>query len=343
MVDDEQVDSGDQQGPRPLPASAIAGPEEAVVQRAIRVYIWGAAPLDYSRVTRQFRRDLVEKFVRFELDGLPAARFWRVRILADLYYLAELVPGLRMLMNHRESTSAESERSVVCTIILEEVGDQQAREYAAQYYEHLVARPRARPEALLKCLGVLGDAVSPDSLKSRMGHDIDVLQHEEASDAEAGVERRALEEILDNDFYLIAQANLAHRRVAAMAGSEQRLRELIRIYLELTDDGGADYLACWTQRVIRRFADINGPVPTIAAFRAVAQSLGELPEEDRIFAAVRCCNAIEFFGGQLEPAETTFMRRHRGRQRDPLSYVPPPATWEESREPEELQEDVDSE
>jgi len=118
------------------------------------------------------------------------------------------------------------------------------------------------------------------------------------------------------------------------------LNELIRVYLDLTDDCGARYLSLWTTRTLRRLA-AGRTASVTAAFRRNAAAAAEFSREDSIFCRVRCYNAIEFFGGFLDGAEAAFMAKHRRNQRDVLALVPIhiPATDDVDDEAESAFED----
>jgi hypothetical protein len=125
--------------PRTPPSGFVRGPHEKLVFEIVRNYIWGKGRLEHVAVTSQLNRGLVVKFVSFELIGLPAPLFWRVRILADLYHLVELLEYLEDLIDLRLGDRASLERSAVCTIILYETGDEAFRLRAVNHYERLMS------------------------------------------------------------------------------------------------------------------------------------------------------------------------------------------------------------
>jgi len=328
--------------PRTPPPGFVAGPGEKLVHEIVRNYIWGKGQLEHAAVTSQLNRDMVAKFVLFELDGLPASRYWRVRILADLYHLVELLGTFEGLIDLKHGGRASLERSVACTIILYETGEKPYRTRADEDYQGLVAHAEAELilEELTECLGVLGPGTSPDSLQRRFVARMQQLAQRAAADPEAGVELRALEEVRDNEFFLIQESNKARQRLAGFTDPEQLLNELIRVYLDLTDDCGARYLSLWTTRTLRRLA-AGRTASVTAAFRRNAAAAAEFSREDSIFCCVRCYNAIEFFGGFLDGAEAAFMAKHRRNQRDVLALVPIhiPATDDVDDEAESAFED----
>jgi hypothetical protein len=309
--------------PRTPPPGFVAGPAEDLVFENVRGTIWGKGPVEHANVTAQLNRKLVAKFVAFEMNGLPAARFWRVRILADLYYLTELLGTVEGLIDRNGSGPESLERSVVCTIILYEVGDQAGRARALEYYQGLVANAGAGAvlEALTECLGVVGLGVPPEPLQRRFGIRMQQLAERAAADPDSGMEMRALEGVLENEFFLIRASNMARQRLGAFTEPAPLINELIRVYLDLTDDLGAQYLSLWVTRTLRRLAGQDAAT-VIAGLRHNAAAAASFPAEDSIFCRVRCYNAIEFFGGFLDAAETAFMAKHRNNQRDVLAPVP---------------------
>lgn len=347
MEDEENKNEAEEDDarPRPFPPDMMQTPEERNVGHIVRSYIWGKGPVEHQNVSAHLNRKLVSRFVGFEITDLPPVRFWRVRILADLYNLIEYLGTFQSFLQRQENKPEELDRSIACDIILEEIGDEAQKNFAAQYYDYLVTHQFSNKKfaELIKCLTALGPRAQPDPLRRRMEQETMNLAAREATDLEAGVERRAIEELADNEFFLIEETNKTRQRVLAIANVDARLDELIRIYLELTDDGGTEYLQLWTQQKIRRNAEAEGNEKVIAAFRQMTKSLRDLEEADKTFCLIRCYNAIEFFLGKLEAEEEAFMRKNRQRQVDPLRYAPPPTHLENDEEDEEDDMDFEEE
>ena len=338
MVDDDNNGELTPQ-PKPFPPELLVGYENEAVAHAVRDCLWGKGPIDYGVVSGNMNGDLVSRFVAFELENLPPQNYWRVRILADLYNLVELLELFESFLNGKEDTPEELNRSIACTTILKEIGGPEHQERAVKYYEYLVAHrfAIANFEELIRCLAALGPSVTPDSLRARMEKQVSAYAMVEQSDPEAGVEKRWIEDLLNNEFFFIDEANTARQRISAIADPDVRLLEEIRAYFELTDDGGAQYIDLWIQQQIRRTADNFGREKVIEFLRRASRS----PEAETPFVKVRCANAIEFFLGKLVPEEAEFMVKNRKIQIDPLRFMPLPPHMEDPFAVEDLDEDDD--
>ncbi len=328
MADENNNNDENQPQPKPFPPEMTDNAESKTVGHLVRDYLWGKGPIDYQNVSAHLNRDLLVRFVEFELRDLPPYLYWRVRILADLYNLKEFLDFFESWLNKQEAEPNDLDRSIACTIILKEIGDSARQKFAVNYYNYLVSHRFANQkfEELVKCLAALGNDAEPNPLLTRMQVEIKTLETREAAgDAEAGVEKRVIEEIVDNDFFFIGEANKSKRRLSTIADKNKRLLELIRVYLELTDeDGGAEYLNLWIQQQIRRTAESEGNETVIEAFGFTVKSFGELPSAaEEIFCKLRCYNAVEFFFGKLDAQEGVFMKKYERRQVDPLRYMPP--------------------
>jgi hypothetical protein len=341
MTDRNNTDENPPQ-PRAFPPEMVQDLDSQTVSHEVRHYLWSMEPVYYENVSAHMRRDLVARFVAFEMRNLPPENFRRVRILADLYNLKEILELVESFLNRRETTPDELDRSIYATIILEEIGGEAHRGRAAQYYEYLVSHPLAveRFADLVRCLAAFGNRPRPDSLYARMQLEIRNLSAREASQPEAGVEKRAIEELADNEFFLIEEANKSRQRIAAIADPNARLLELVKAYLQLTDDAGAEYFDLWTQQQIRRTAEREGNERVIEAFRFTVRNLRQTEPEDEVFSKVRALNAIEFFLGKLDADEEEFMNKHRRNQIDPLRYQPVTPHFEEPHESEEEFDEV---
>lgn len=329
--------------PKPFPPKMVESLEEKTVGHTIREYVWSMEPIYYEQVSAQMNRELVSRFVGFEMPDLPPQNFRRVRIIADLYNLKENLGFVESLLNKKESNARELDRSIYATIILREIGDEAQRTRAAQYYEYLVSSSFAGEnfDSLLECLAVFGNEIRPDSLRSRMEREIKSLAAREGGEPEAGIEKRYIEGLANNEFLIIEEGNKSRERISKISNKNQRLSELIKAYLHLTDDDGGEHFFLWTQQQIRRAAEAKGKETVIEAFRAIVGELEKLAPVDKNFCKVRVYNAIEFFDGKLTDDETEFMNRNRRKQIDPLRFLFVPLHIEEHEEEEELDEDED--
>ncbi len=332
--------------PKPFPSEMVADIESSTVAHQVRDYLWGKGPIDYENVSAQMKRALVLKFVEFELPDLPPQYFWRVRILADLYNLKEILDFIESVLDRQETEPVLMDRSIAGTIMMEEIGDEAQKKRAERYYEYLVAHRFANEKfaELIQCRAVFGYRVSSDSLRARMNAEIKSLAGRETAEPEAGTEKRYIEELLDNEFFIIEEANKARARIDEIRVPKERLTELIKAYLLLTDDEGGEYFHLWTHQQIRRMAEAHGNARAIEAFRRMSADLGEMERADKNFCRLRCYNAIEFFGGTLGEEEAAFMDKNRNKQVDPLHLIVVPFHIEEPEEEmEDFEEDEDIE
>jgi hypothetical protein len=317
--------------PKPFPPEIAGDPESETVAHEVRHYLWGLEPVHYEEVSAQMNRDLVSRCVEFEMRDLPPYYFRRVRIIADLYHLTEHLDFLESFLKKQEADPEELDRSIFITIILAEIGDDSQKKRASEYYEYLVSHRFANEKftELIECLAVLGKRTSPNSLFTRMEQEIKNLTAREAVEPEAGVEKRYIEELADNEFFFIEEGNKSQQRILKIDGENERLLELIRVYLQLTDDAGAEHFQLWTQQQIRRTAETEGNEKVVEAFRSVIKTLPKLESDDEVFCKIRSFNAIEFFLGTLTSEESEVMTNYPKRQIDPLRYQPIPLHFEE--------------
>lgn len=331
--------------PKPFPPEMVEDAESKTVAHEVRDYLWGRGPLSYENVSAQMKRDLVLKFVEFEVRDLPPQYFGRVRIIADLYNLKEILKFVQSVLNKQESEPILLDRSIAGTIMLEEIGDEGQKKYAEQYYEYLVSHRFANEKVgeLIQCLAVFGNEVSPKSLRTKIEQEVMSLSAREAGEPEAGTEKRYIEELADNEFFFIEEANQSRERISKISSQNERLIELIKAYLHLTDDGGGEYFFLWTQQQIRRIAEAEGREKVIEAFRYMVGKLGKMEAADEKFCKIRSYNAIEFFEGKLTAEEEEFMNKNRHRQIDPLRYLPVPLYIEDPVEEEFEDEETEME
>jgi hypothetical protein len=330
--------------PKPFPPEMVQDPESKTVAHQVRDYLWGKGPIDYQLVSAHLTRDSVSRFVAFEMRELPPQYFWRVRILADLYNLKEHLDFIQSFLTKQENEPEELDRSIANTIILEEIGAPPQQTLAAQYFEYLVSHRLSNRKfaELIDCLAVLGNRANPGPLRLRMEQEIKALSAREGTDPEAEIEKRVIEELLDNEFFFIEEANESRLRIQKLSDPDQYLLEIIRVYLQLTEDGGASHFDLWIQQQIRRTAEAKGSQKVIESFRSVLSTLTEMGSRDEIFCRIRCYNAIEFFLGKLNPDEEAFMQKYRQRQIDPLRYMPVPHHIDDVEDLEE-EEDLEDE
>lgn len=327
--------------PRPFPPEMVEDIESKTVGHEVRDYLWGRGPISYENVSAQMKREIVLRFVQFEMRDLPPQYFWRVRIIADLYNLTEILNFIQGMLNKQETEPVLLDRSIAGTIMLEEIGDETRKKNAAQYYEYLVSHRFANEKfvELIECLATFGNEVSPEPLRARMEQEVKSLAAK--GEGEAGVEKRFIEGLADNEFFFIEEANKSRERISKIGSTNERLLELIKAYLHLTEDDGGDYFFLWTHQQIRRTAEADGSEKVIEAFRFTVNNLDKMKSADKNFCKVRSFNAIEFFGGKLNADEAEFMNKNRHKQIDPLRLIVIPMHIEDP--PDEAEDFEDEE
>lgn len=331
--------------PKPFPPEMVEDLDSKTVGHTVREYLWSMEPIYYEQVSAQMKRELVSRFVGFEMPDLPPQNFRRVRILADLYNLKENLGFIESLLNKKEANARELDRSIFSTIILREIGDEAQKKRAAQYYEYLVSHRFANEtfDALLECLAVFGYEMRPDSLRSRMEQEIKSLAAREAGEPQAGTEKRYIEGLANNEFLIIEEGNKSRERISKISASDERLLELIKAYLHLTEDDGGEYFFLWTQQQIRRTAEAEGNEKVVEALRVSLNKLDKMEAADKTFCKIRLFNAIEFFDGKLVGDDEAFMNKNRRNQIDPLRFIPVPLHIEAPEEEEEEFDDEETE
>jgi hypothetical protein len=325
--------------PRAFPKEMMADLDSQTVGHQVRDYLWGKGPIDYEIVAGSLDRRLVLKFVEFEMQDLPPQNFWRVRILADLYALRELLTPIGRFLNRDEKDAVALDRSIAGTIIFKEIGDESHSAVASEYYDYLVSNQFAGEKIaeLLNCLAAFGNEKESESLKKRADREVRSLSTREAGEPEAGIEKRYLEDLANNEFFLIDESNKSRSRIDAIEPAGERLDELIRAYLCLTEDDGAEYFQIWNHQQIRRYAENNGRDSVILSFRKVLGEIKDLPAGDRKFCRIRSLNAIEFFGGKLTDDEFAFLEKNRVKQLDPIHLIEVPPHFDD---PEPFEEEI---
>lgn len=341
----ENYDDENQPKPNPFPPKMIEDLESKTVAEEVRGYLWQMEPIYYEEVSAQMKRELVSRFVGFEMPNLPPQNFRRVRILADLYYLKENLDFIESLLKKKENKPSELDRSIYSTIILWEIGNETQKKRALEYYEYIVGHRFANETftQLLECLAVFGNDISPKSLLARMEREVKTLAERETANPEAGTEKRYVEGLINNEFFIIEEANKARQRISKISSTSEHLLELIKAYIYLTDDDGGDHFLLWTHQQIRRIGEQVGKEKVIEAFRTTANKLDDLSTDNKKFCKVRCYNAIEFFLGNLNDEEKTFMDKHRRRQVDPLHLIVVPLLIEDPMEKEETEDEEETE
>src|SRR5690242_5669304 len=85
--------------PGPPPEGLLIGADEKVVSSAVRQWVWSKGRLRVKHVFPGFPRAYVARFLQRELSAAPGYRFWRGRVVADVYHLTELTGFFQGFLN----------------------------------------------------------------------------------------------------------------------------------------------------------------------------------------------------------------------------------------------------
>lgn len=330
MANENEIDDFSPQ-PEPFPKDLVADPESRTIANHVRDYLWGKGPVDYENVSAHMKRSQVLRCIEFECRALPPMFYWRVRILADLYGLRELLGPLSEKLRRAEAEPDDLDRSIATTIMMRELGDPQMTVGAASYYEYLVGHQHSgqKVQEMIHCLAAFGPDLRPDSLRSRIDREVRGLAQREAGEPELGAERRHIEELALNQLFFVNESNRSRARIDAITPSDARLMELIKAYLYLTEDDGGEYFELWVHQQIRRVSEAEGNETVVRAFREILSQLDRFSGADKKFCRVRCLKAIDAFEGKLDEAETEFLAKSRYSQLDPLQRITIPIDYED--------------
>jgi hypothetical protein len=114
----------------------------------------------------------------------------------------------------------------------------------------------------------------------------------------------------------VAGAGAMKREIMLTADPAKRLDALIDIYLTV-DMRYYEFVADWALHKTVRAGRSGDAREVIAAFR---RAIPRLPRESREARRARALHAVEYFGGQLTPAERGQRRPFESRYTDPLSF-----------------------
>ena len=274
---------------------------------------------------KRVERGMLERFLREILSWRDAKRTpaGALKQLALFYDARGIVPDLLTRLDGREATEAELQQSIIFTEVVGMLGDEAQREAGRQYYRHLLTLPykngsppeQFRLRALTDCLAAYTPEESTEGLLRRIDKALARLRPLASKDWGAGMEMRVIEDLRNVVLYRVAGAGAMKREIVQTADPAKRLDALVNIYLNV-EQRYSEFVDDWALHGIVRAGRTGDAREVIAAFR---RAIPRLPREAREARRARALHAVEYFGGELTPAERRQRRPFESRY-DPLSF-----------------------
>jgi hypothetical protein len=273
---------------------------------------------------KRVEREIVERTLREILSWRDPKRTpaGGLKQLALFYDVQGIVSDLLNRLDGREATEAELQASIIFTEVVGMLGDDAQREAGRRYYQHLLTLPykngqlpeEFRLRALTNCLVAYAPEESSEGLLKRIDLALARLRTLSRDDWAAGREMREVEDMRNVVLYRVGGAAVMKREVMQAADPAKRLDAFVGIYLEV-DMRYNEFVASWALNKIVRAGRTGDAGEVIAALR---RGLTRLPRESRAALRARALQAIEYFGGELTPAERAQKQSFESRY-DPLS------------------------
>jgi len=281
------------------------------------------SPPDVAR----FLTDKVEKTIK-----LKSA--YQVEKVTDFYDTHEVTDRFKQFLDGKEANEEDIRRSAVFARIIAKVGKPEERDFARQYYAHLVKQANTKPEFedLLKLYDAL-DGGDANILRDRIVTKMKALEPRIKDDYQASVEYNEFEEIRGYKLVRAEQANKTKDKILKLADRNQRIDEEVKMYLSI-GYGYLEFLQPWAARRIRRetySAEVEQQLTrvdqpplnedVVKAFRRILETLGQFITRDgeKETARIRSLRAILFFNGKVTGEEREFLNQFTGEQTDILS------------------------
>jgi hypothetical protein len=243
----------------------------------------------------------------------------RIAMVVDAYLLRPFAPAARKALVRAERNPDDVSWSAAVLDAIGEVGEDDDLKFGAEYYEYLMGRRESRQavRAMIPARNGLGPHVTSKSLATAMTERATALAASPAF--EDGVEGREVKELRDNTLQEVDWADAARKRVNAAPNVDARIKLLMDIYFERTEDGGISYLMPWVVRQIRMHAHFGQRPQVIAALERESAAAKPTRDAAGSFAATRALHALEYFGADLDRADREFLKEHADDQPDPIS------------------------
>lgn len=305
-------------------------PGECAYRRAgpaVRLHRYFFSKSDFPEpMPKRVERAVVERYLREILsweypEWMPLNE---LRMAALFYNTQGIVPDLLSLTDARKTTGWGLQHSIVFTELVGLLGTDAQRETGRRYYRHLLTLPYKKGpvqelfqlRALTNCLVAYMPEESNEGLLRRIEQALHRLRPLARNDWAADVEVREIEDLRGEVRFRVAAVANMKREIMRAADPSKRLDALVNIYLNI-DQRLNEYVALWAFNKLVRAGRTGDAREVVAALR---RGVTRLPRDDaRDALRARALHAVEFFGGQLTPAERPQTRTGRGRF-DPLSF-----------------------
>ncbi|HJU53479.1 MAG TPA: hypothetical protein VJ715_02865 [Pyrinomonadaceae bacterium] len=292
---------------------------------AMKLYRYLFLKSDFPEpMPKRVERGMVERFLREILSWRDAERTpaRELKELALFYDAQGIVPDLLGRLDGREATGVELQQSIIFTEVVGFLGDEAQREAGRRYYRRLLTLPykngqppeEFRLRALTNCLAAYTPEESTEGLLRRIDQALGRLRPLATNDWAAGREMREVEDMRGVVLLRVGGAGAMKREIMQRADPAKRLDALVDIYLNV-DMRYYEFVSDWALHEVVRAGRSGDAREVIAAFR---RAIPRLPRESREARRARALHAVEYFGGELTPAERNQRRPFESRY-DPLS------------------------
>lgn len=296
-------------------------------------------PDEYTRgvVPRKLSPQEVAKYLLAKIKpDTKLQSFAQVELVAHFYDTFEVTKKFRQFLQRQETSAEEVRRSIIIDRIIARLGDAEDRQFATQYYRHLVQKAETAQEfedliLLHEALNLGGNSTE---IRQKIQSKIDALQTKKDADYQAMVEYYKFQETILGNLSRAERVAAIKNKIVGTTDRQQRLVEEIKAYLTI-EYGFIEFLQPWAARRIRQETWTAHPPEdakrvdaqplkddVIKAFQTFLGKLNEFPTlraEEKESVRLRALRAIKFFGGKLSEEEESFLDRHKGTQADTLA------------------------
>lgn len=262
--------------------------------------------------------------------------FLQVEKVAKFYDSFEIVAKYKSFLDKSESSSEDIIRSIVITRIIAVLGDKNDWEFAKKYYEYLIQKIDTVEEfeqiiILHENLGLGKDSAA---LRGKINSKLKSLEAVKETDYSAKTIYAKFKNSLDLKLRQAEEIQAIKDEILAITDRKKRLAEEFKLYLYM-DYGVPDFLDPWSSRRIRQETWAEQPAAQVKRVDApplkkdVTDSLRDflgnldkqesLPPQKQEAVKLRILRAIDFFEGQINEEENSFLKVYKGKQMDILS------------------------
>lgn len=304
---------------------------------ALEKFIFEPDEFTNTIVPRQLApAEVAEVLLRRVKKETSLESFIQVERAADFYDIFEVVEPYKLFLDKKEAGSEAVQKASVIARIIAFLGDAKDREFATEYYKHLVQKIETQEDfdylvELHMAVGLGGESTE---IRKKFQEKLSALEARIPSDPQARVEFLDFKANVDRKISAAEQIQPMKDKVLAIPDRKLRLDEEIKMYLR-PPSGYDDYLRPFAVRRIKRETWAPQPPDQVkrvddpplkgdvaAAFRAILGRLDEFPnlrEGEKEALTLKIVRAIKFFGGKVTEQEEGLLRSERGRQVDVLA------------------------